>query len=100
MSDAFNHKLSPWKGQLPANGAGIDRIETPGEAANFCWQSRLSAPTQYENDLADALEQVYESGAKTAEEIAKGLNKLHFKTQAGFPWTAQLLESEMAILGI
>jgi len=99
MSDAFNRKLSPWRGPVLASGAGNDHIEVPGKAENFCWQSRLSAPTPYEDDLADALEQAYESGAKTAEEIVNSFNKMHFKTQSGLSWTAQLLRSEMAILG-
>lgn len=99
MTDAFNQKLSPWKGSTLAHDAGNNHIEIPGKAENFCWQNRISAPTQYENDLADALEQAYESGAKTADEIAAGLNAQHFKTQVGSLWTAQLLESEMAILG-
>jgi len=99
MSDAFNHKLHPWKGQSPVQGAGNRNIEAPGKAENFCWQSRASAPTQYENDLADALEQAYESGAKAADELVSCLNDLDLKTQSGFPWTVQLLESEMAILG-
>lgn len=99
MSHSFNPNLHQWK-DLPAQRvAGTGYIEIPGKAENLRWQTRSCVPSQFENELADALEKAYEAGAKTAEEIVNALNAQNFKTRSGHAWTVALFESEMAILG-
>ncbi len=94
-----NPGLKPWESPSPNNVAGKGQIEVPGQARNIVWQTRSAAPTDYENALGDALEQVFGGGAETLEQVVEGLNKLGFRAADGRPWTAAGFEAEMARLG-
>jgi hypothetical protein len=75
------------------------RIEKPDEADNVVWQTRTREPTDYENRLGDALEQVFAGGADTLAEVVAGLNKLEFPDSAGRAWTEASFQDEMKRLG-
>lgn len=94
-----NPKLKPWEAPSPNNVAGKGQIEAPGQIPNIVWQTRLAAPTDYENALGDALEKVFVDGAETLDQVVGGLNVLGFRMPDGRPWTAASFESEMARLG-
>jgi hypothetical protein len=94
----FNPYLKPWLAPQPNNVAGKGVIEKPGEATNFVWQTRKAEPTRYENDLGDALEQVFEAGAVELQEVVDGLNRLGFRSQEGETWTAERLAAEFSRL--
>ncbi|MDX3895416.1 recombinase-like helix-turn-helix domain-containing protein [Pusillimonas sp.] len=98
MEPAFNPYLRP-SSPPSVHVGGKGYIELPGKAENLRWQTRKAAPTEYENALADALEQAYTSGAVTAEEIVESLNRRAFRNAAGELWTAASLTSEMSVLG-
>jgi hypothetical protein len=95
----YNPHLSPWLEPHPNNVAGKGHIEVPGQATNFVWQTRPAAPSAYENALADALEQVFEAGAETLQQVVDGLNRLHLRSPDGQPWTTSSYEAEIARLG-
>lgn len=99
MEPAFNPHLQPCSPTPADQGAGKGYIEMPDNAVNLRWQTRTAAPTDYENTLADMLEQIYESGAETAEDIVEGLNSRDFNTASGDRWTVASLMSELAELG-
>ncbi len=78
---------------------GKGYIEVPGKAENLRWQTRSTAPTAYENALANALEQAYASGDTTADDIVETLNHRNFRCASGERWTVARLAAEMSALG-
>lgn len=94
----FNPRLKPWLASQPNNFAGKGEIEKPGEAVNLVWQTRKAEPTQYQNDLGDALETVFESGATELDDVVAGLNNIGFRTSSGAPWTAERFTAEIHAL--
>jgi hypothetical protein len=99
LAHDHNPKLKPWQAPEPNNVAGKGHIEVPGQAQNIVWQNRLAPPTDYENALGDALEQVFEAGATTVEQVVEGLNGNGFRMPDGGTWTVDRFECEMARLG-
>jgi hypothetical protein len=97
----MNHNpyLKPWKAARPNNVAGKGQIEVPGEVENMVWQTRMDEPSAYENALGDALEEVFEAGATTLDEVVAGLNQRRFRRADGSAWTTDQFEAEMARLG-
>ena len=94
-----NPSLKPWQAPEPNNVAGKGHIEVPGQAHNVVWQNRAAPPTAYENALGDALEQVFEAGAVTVDQIVEGLNGNGFRMPDGGAWSVDRFEHEMARLG-
>jgi hypothetical protein len=94
----FNPHLRPWQAPQPNNVAGKGVIEEPGRAWTMVWQTRRAEPTQYENDLGDALEKVFGAGALEPGEVADGLNGLGFRMRTGGPWTGETLAAELRAL--
>ena len=95
---AYNPNLAPWERPAPNNVAGKGQIEIPGQAENLIWQNRKAEPTQYENDLGDALERVFDAGATELSDVVDGLNRIGFRTPDGAPWTAERFCAELAAL--
>ncbi|MFP3615863.1 recombinase-like helix-turn-helix domain-containing protein, partial [Paraburkholderia sp. SIMBA_050] len=52
----------------------------------------------YENDLGDALERVFESGATELDDVVAGLNRIGFRAPDGTAWTPERFRAEMAAL--
>jgi hypothetical protein len=75
------------------------RIEKPEEANNIVWQTRTREPTDYENRLGDALEQVFAGGASALGEVVEGLNKLKLPDPEGRAWTETSFQAQMKRLG-
>lgn len=94
-----NPFLKPWQAPAPNNVAGKGQIEVPGQAQNIVWQNRLAPPTDYENALGDVLEEVFDAGAATLEQVVEGLNARHFRMPDGSAWTTERFEHEIARLG-
>jgi hypothetical protein len=94
----FNPHLQPWKAPQPNNIAGKGQIEQPGQVENQIWQNRKAEPTQYENDLGDALERVFGTGATELADVVDELNRIGFRTPDGSPWTTERFCAEMAAL--
>lgn len=94
----FNPLLKPWQAPQPNNVAGKGLIEQPGHAENLVWQTRRAEPTQFENDLGDALVEVFDAGAVELDEVVAGLNRIGFRTSEGAPWTAESLTTTLRLL--
>jgi hypothetical protein len=75
------------------------RIEKPEDRNNIVWQTRTREPTDYENRLGDALEQVFAGGATALGEVVEGLNQLGFPGPDGRAWTETSFQAEMKRLG-
>ena len=93
----FNPFLKPWVAPQPNNVAGKGRSRSPA-GREPAWQNRKAAPTQYENDLGDALERVFEAGATELDEVVAGLNRIGFRAPDGTVWTPERFRAEMASL--
>jgi hypothetical protein len=96
---AYNPELRSWEWVQPNNVAGKGRIEKPGEAKNIIWQNRASAPTAYENALADALEKALGGGAETLAQIVDAINAASLRAPDGSAWTDASFAAELRRLG-
>ena len=94
-----NPYLRPWATPTPNNVAGKGKIEVPGQMHNIVWQNRAAPPTPFETSLGDALEQAFESGAETAEQVVAALNAAGFRGRDGARWSVASFEAELAGLG-
>ena len=95
----YNPNLKLW--QLPEanNVAGKGKIEHPEEIVNIVHQTRAASPTDYENELGQALEEIFSDNVIELEEIISRLNKMGVQTQSGAAWTEESFRSEMKRLG-
>jgi hypothetical protein len=73
-----------------------ERVERPGEIENVVWQTRTGEPTEYENRLGDALEQVFAAGAEDLAAVIRGLNDLRCLGPHGSPWTEETFKAWMS----
>ena len=62
-------------------------------------QTRSRAPTEYENLLADAMEQAFAQGIDDIDGLVERLNRDCVPSPGAKPWTAELFASEMKRLG-
>ncbi len=81
-----NPYLKPWRQPQPNYTAGKGTIEQPG------------APSEYENQLGDALEKAFTAGAESLGEVVARLNEQGMLTSDGLAWTAETLQAEMSRL--
>lgn len=95
----WNENLTPWKSPKPSNKGGVGAVETYDNIEHVIWQNRTAPPTEYEDGLGDALEQVL---AETHElpGIVAGLNELGMRMPSGAKFTEESLKAEFARLAI
>lgn len=62
-------------------------------------QARDGQPSNYELQLATAIEGLFTAGADSPESLAEGLNRAEFPGPGGSPWTAESFRTEMSRLG-
>ncbi|WP_420098652.1 recombinase-like helix-turn-helix domain-containing protein [Corynebacterium sp.] len=62
-------------------------------------QARDGAPSNYELQLAHAVEHLFAAGSDSPESLAEGLNDADVPGPGGVPWTAESFRNEMARLG-
>ena len=97
---AFNPLLTANAERRPSINGGGGFIETAGDKYyNIPWQTRSRPPTDYETDLAKALEAIFSAGASTPEDISEGLNKAGMPPPGGGAWTADLFTQIIQKLG-
>ena len=94
-----NPYLKPWRRNEPNRVAGRGRIEKPGQSPNIVWQTRSSTPTEYENQLADALQQIFDADVVELGDVVRRLNEMGIKAPYGDAWTEESFRSEMKRLG-
>jgi hypothetical protein len=97
-STAFNPHLA--SGQAVDQDVGKGSIERPADAKNIPWQTRAALPTEYENRLGDALEEIFEEGATELPAVVAALNAKGIRSPDGRTWTASLFEEEMRRLAL
>ena len=87
--------------QLPEanNVAGKGNIEHPGRVINIVHQTRATSPTDYENELGQALEELFSDNVIELEYIISRLNEMGVQTHSGAAWTEESFRSEMKRLG-
>ena len=87
--------------QLPEanNGACRGNLEHPGEVINIVHQTRATSPTDYENELGQALEKIFSDNVIELENIISRLNEIGVQTHSGSAWTEESFRSEMKRLG-
>ena len=87
--------------QLPeANkAAGKGNIEHPRQAINIVHQTSATSPTDYENELGQALAKIFSDDVIELENIISRLNEMGLQTQSGAAWTEESFRSEMKRLG-
>jgi len=95
-----NPYLKPWRAPQPNYVAGKGEIDKPGQVPNFVWQTRSSAPTEYENQLGDALETVFTAGVETLPEVVAKLNEIGMLSPDGGQWTEASFQAEMHRLAL
>jgi hypothetical protein len=80
------------KKSTPGARGGVEKRE------NIEWQNRAEAPSEFENRLGDALEQIFAKGIESLPQVVEELNKTT-RDRAGNPWTEQTFQAEMKRLG-
>ena len=75
------------------------RMTDPLANIDYAHQTRLAPPTEWENALGDALEEIFEGGAQTLEEIVSGLNSSAVKAPGDKAWTVEIFLAEMERMG-
>ena len=91
-------EVNPWLQGQPDNKGGADTVEDPTRPRNIVWQSRARPPSEYENELADALERIFADGVHDLADIVERLNQDFPKTD-GSSWTEDGFQAEMKQLG-
>jgi hypothetical protein len=62
-------------------------------------QSRMQEPTQWQMELASAIEAIFARGANSLDALIDGLNASRVKPPDGGPWTAEKYTTLMRELG-
>jgi hypothetical protein len=62
-------------------------------------QSRTQEPTQWQLDLASAIESIFAKGTHSLDELVEGLNASRVRPLGGGLWTAENYTATMRELG-
>jgi len=95
----YNPNLKPWRRSEPNQVAGKGRIEHPNMSENLTNQTRSAPPTEYENQLGDALMEIFESDIDQLSGVVDKLNEMGVKSPEGEVWTEESFQLEMKRLG-
>ena len=91
----WNENLTPWREQKPSNKGGQGGIESYDKLENIVWQNRSAPPTEYENALGDALEDIMSDGTHDLPGIVAGLAQRRVKAQDGSEFTEESFKGEL-----
>lgn len=91
----WNENLTPRREKKPSNKGGQGSIESLDKIENIIWQSRSAAPSEYENALGDALEDVMADGTHDIEGIVAGLSTRRVKAQDGSEFTVESFKEQL-----
>ena len=84
----FNPYLDAYQHPRPNQGAGAGQIFATADRDLIQWQTRPAVPTEDENTLADALEQIFAQRIYDLPEVVAALNREGVRTPGGEAWTA------------
>ena len=71
-----NPYLNPWQKPEPNQEAGKGKIEVPDEIVNLVHQTRATPPSDYENQLGEALERIFGEDVAELKDLQKALHRL------------------------
>jgi len=92
MKQPLDH--NPFLAKSPADArGGVEKRE------NIEWQTRAAPPSEHENRLADALEQIFALGTESLPDIVRQLNAGGVLDPSGEPWTEASFQDCMKNLG-
>ena len=74
-------------------------IEKVDAIQNIVWQTRAAAPTDYENRLADLLEQAFAAAITDVAPLVAKLNELGARAPDGAQWTEASFQAYMKAAG-
>jgi len=95
----YNVALKTWLEKSAGNKGDEASIERPDAVQNVRWQTRAAAPTDYENRLGDALQEIFAEGIYDLAGIVRALNESGIRSASGTAWTEASFTAEMARLG-
>ncbi len=98
MAD-YNVALRHWLDHSLENKGDEGSIERTDKVENVRWQTRAAVPTDYENALGDALQEIFAEEVYDLPGILSRLNERGVRAPNGAPWTEESFTAEMARLG-
>ena len=91
----YNPHLQPRKQPEPNKEAGKGSIEIPNEIQNIVHQTRSASPSDFENQLGEALESIFGDGVTELADIVDSLNKRGVQAPHGQKWTEESFCAEI-----
>jgi len=95
----FNRYIAPYRNPQPNQTAGAGQIFEGAARELIVWQTRPAMPTEYEEMLASALEQIFSQRTYELPEIVEALNRDGIRTPGGEAWTEANFQSTFRELG-
>ena len=90
---------NPWLAEPRSNKGDPTTIERPEAPTLYRWQTRARAPSEYEEQLADALTDLFAGEIYELAGIVDALNAGGVADPDGAPWTAESFPFFMKQLG-
>ena len=90
---------NPWLTKTHENKGGADYLETYDPPTLLQWQTRSASPTEYEQELADALQEIFGEEVFDLTGIVRRLNESCVKPPEEGGWTETNFQSVMKRLG-
>ena len=94
-----NPHLKSWSLPEPKQVAGKGQIEKPCEVENIIHQTRPAPPTEYENQLGDALTKIFDNDIDQLPGVIVKLNEMGVQAPNGAAWTQDSFKAEIKRLG-
>ncbi len=95
----FNPYLEAYRNAKPNKVGGGGQIFAGADRDLIVWQTRPAVPSEYEQTLADALEQIFSQRIFDLAEVVAALNREGLRTPAGEAWTERNFEQTFQELG-
>ena len=95
----FNPYLGAYVDPPRDQGAGAGRIYGQAHRDLIQWQTRPAIPSEYEQTLADALEQIFAQRIYELPAIVETLNREGVRTPSGAAWTEANFQETLRELG-
>lgn len=95
----FNPYLDEYRHPRRSPNAGSGQIFQKSERDLITWQTRPAVPSNYEMNLAMALEQIFAQRIYELPEIVAALNRDGLRTPDDQPWTEQNFQAHFRELG-
>jgi hypothetical protein len=95
----FNPYLEAYQNLSPNKVAGLGQIFAGADRDLIVWQTRPAVPSEYEQTLADTLEQIFSQRTYELPDVVAALNREGIRTPSGEVWTERNFEQTFAQLG-